>query len=507
MKKRFWLSLLIVMLARIPFLHISFFSVDEAVSAVAANEILHGQLPYRDAIDHRGPLTYYFYAAVFSVAGQSNMWAIHISYLILHLILCFLVYKLAFIWWKNEEHASWSALIYALFSSCLYFTEGLAAHTEWLLSISVVSAWLVFCKWKSPFKYLLAGLLLGMAISSKQVAALDAVALTLGIWLQKGKFTQKLGFTIQLGIGTFVLPGVFVLLFWKGNALEDLIFYALTYNTQYYIPELSVPERLLNNAKLLGSFALQNWIVFPLGILGFISLLQFKAKQFDSRKLLLLIWMIFSLMEALAGGRAFGHYLIPFLTPLSIWGGALLAERNKYFQRESILVKTFMPLIALLMAGQLAYLFQRHKHMLGNDPSISEYLEVSQYLQSRLEKDERIFVWGFSPEIYLLSDSRPASRFSFCNPLSGHLPASNEAKPDTRYAIVPGSWDSLAADFKSHPPLYIIDTQPAGFKAYGKFPIRNYPFMKNYLDQFEVDSVFIRLNPADSIKIHKRIIH
>jgi len=50
---------------------------DEAVSATVAHAILDGGVPYRDGVDHRGPITYYIYALIFAIFGRDNMLAIH----------------------------------------------------------------------------------------------------------------------------------------------------------------------------------------------------------------------------------------------------------------------------------------------------------------------------------------------------------------------------------------------------------------------------------------------
>lgn len=509
MKQRLWLALVVVMLARLPFLHISFFSVDEAVSAVAASEILAGGLPYRDAIDHRGPLTYYFYAAVFFFFGKGNMWAIHLIYMVLHLLITFGVYLLGKKFLKTEKEAAWAVLAYALFSSCNYFTEGLAAHTEWLLSLSVVAAWLVFFhKMKNRhIPAFLSGLLAGLAISSKQVAALDAAAMGLAIWLTKGSLRQKIQGSLWFSLGVVVVPTIFVYIFHRGNALQDLIFYSLTYNTRFYLPALSIWTRLLNGVKLLLSFSLQNWLIFPVLLfsLGWIYRKARSKPLPSTQTIVLLTWLGLSLLAALAGGRAFGHYLIPAFVPLAIWSGKMLGDslNGLRWTRQKRLF--YFLWLGVFVGGPLAWLFARHKHMLGRDPSVTEFRGISNYLKKSLVEGERIFVWGFAPEIYVLSEARPASRFTFCNPLSGHLPAANEALSNTDYAIVPGSWDSLERDFSKHPPRYIIDTQPAGFKAYDKFPIKKYPFFKNYLQTYLLDSVFLAKYPKDSIRVFERI--
>jgi len=511
MKKRLWLSVGIIMLVRLPFLHISFFSVDEAVSAVAAIEIMEGGLPYRDAIDHRGPLTYYFYAAVFSLLGQGNMVAIHGAYFLIHLLIAFVLYELASRYLASRDAASWAVLIYACISGCNYFTEGLAAHTEYLLAFCIGLSWLIFYSGRWSMRLLLCGLLTGLAISSKQVALLDLGVFLLAVaWENKGiGWKKKAWESLLFLLGASLTILLFALIFYQRAALQDLIFYAWTYNTAYYLPELGLETRLLNAVKLIGSFLLDNLVLL---LMAYLSLTYFfTEKKFShvvskvKKHLILLSWLLAAAVAGLAGGRAFTHYLIPLMLPLAMWSGQI----THYFLNERFSAHPYQRqglhfLIALLLILSLGLSLREHMHMLGGDPSVSEYREVSDYLSARLE-DERIFVWGFAPEIYLLSEQRPASRFTFCNPLSGHLPAANEEREDTQYAIVPGAWDSLAKDFEAHPPAYIIDTQEAGFKSYGKFPLKGHAFMREYLGNYALDTAYINLHPQDSIRLYKRI--
>ena len=106
MKQRLSYLLLIfalglICLQRIPTAAIPTFNVDEAVSAVVAQEIAEGGLPYRDAIDHRGPLTYYFYALIFQLVGDWNMEAVHVAYALVLSLIALLLF------WMDRETGLW----------------------------------------------------------------------------------------------------------------------------------------------------------------------------------------------------------------------------------------------------------------------------------------------------------------------------------------------------------------------------------------------------------------
>ena len=57
--------LIFILFSRLPFVWNPIYNVDEGVSATIGNSILEGGVVYKDAIDQRGPITYYIYALIF----------------------------------------------------------------------------------------------------------------------------------------------------------------------------------------------------------------------------------------------------------------------------------------------------------------------------------------------------------------------------------------------------------------------------------------------------------
>lgn len=502
------------MLARAPFLHISFFSVDEAVSAMAAYQIIEGGLPYRDAIDHRGPLTYFFYAAIFGLFGKGSMFPIRLTYLFLHLLVVTGVFSLSHKWFRSEEKANLAGIIYACISSSYYFSDGLAAHTEWLLTTSLLGAWLIFFKWtesRNSLYLMLAAILIGLASTSKQVAVLEMGSLGIGILL----FQKRLNlgrvayFALITAIG-FMIPWlVFLTYFGQKAGLEDFLFYSWTYNVSYYVPALFAGARFINSAKLLGGLAIINLILFLSGLLAFRRfphLLQ-TLRNPSTHKFELLLWTtsLAAIGMSLSGGRAFTYYTIPLVLPISLlsahliynWIHLELPISGK--QQRSLWIG-----VASLMVISFGNRIYHHKHMYGQDPSVDEYIPVSQYIEEHTNPNDHIFVWGFAPEIYFLSKRDHSSRYTFCNPLTGHIPAGNVDVANTDYAIIPRSWTILKGELQTKPPTFIVDTQPAGFKGYKKFPMSQYPFWQNYMEDFYLDSTFSSLYPSDSIRLYRR---
>jgi hypothetical protein len=105
-------------------------------------------------------------------------------------------------------------------------------------------------------------------------------------------------------------------------------------------------------------------------------------------------------------------------------------------------------------------------------------LETGRYLLEHSAPNDRIFVWGNKPKIYLEARRRPASRYILSFPLTGEVFGGPVPGFDTRYRIVPGAWTTLEQDFDKHPPAYIVDlsSEPGA-----QFPVRDFPILARLL--------------------------
>ena len=66
-------------------------------------------------------------------------------------------------------------------------------------------------------------------------------------------------------------------------------------------------------------------------------------------------------------------------------------------------------------------------------------------MKAETRPDDRIFVWGFEPGIYVFAERRPATRFFYDYPLMPRFTAVHE-----RYVA------QLMADLEAHPPALIL---------------------------------------------------
>jgi hypothetical protein len=131
---------------------------------------------------------------------------------------------------------------------------------------------------------------------------------------------------------------------------------------------------------------------------------------------------------------------------------------------------------------------------------------VAEYVRHNTASTHRVFVWGYQPQIYVLSGRHFASRYFSVAPQTGFVwgtihqmtgygysdpgfawmyPGlkSFTFKPsDTSQWIHPGSQELLLRDLNSAPPELFIDGNVPGEWPFGnKYPICNFPQFQDFL--------------------------
>jgi len=470
-------------------------NVDEAIHAAAARTILDGGVLYRDAVDQRTPLSYYAVAAVFALCGENNLWAVRAGVAGLIAATAFLLF-LAGRRLRGPGAGAAAAGLYALLSSSVFFSgDAYAANTEWFTAFFTSAAAWVFLAGATPVtprRLFWSGLLLGCSFLSKQPALLDLAAPVAALafvgWRQR-PFRRGLLVQLLMLVAGWLAPVLLTLGYFAARgALRDCLFYAWTYNLSYYGPEVTTAGRLgtvVVPFQLLGASQPCLLALWAAGaLLAVHRLLQRQPAPAESATnpglLFLAVWSLAGLAAAAAGGRGFDHYSIPFLAPFCLGGGWVLAG---LFSRVTTPGRG--RLIAAALLGVVAYglgsaILPARRRTLPVDPSV----RVSAYIRAHSSPTDRIFVWGYHPDIYLFADRRPASRYLYASFLTGLIPWTNTApERDTSYAIVPGAMETLLHDLAARDPAFIVDCSAGPNRSWQKYPLEKYPALNSYIRQ------------------------
>jgi 4-amino-4-deoxy-L-arabinose transferase-like glycosyltransferase len=497
----FLVLLAVVLFLRWPTFGFNVWNVDEAIHAGVARTLLDGGVMYRDAIDQRTPLTYYVVAAIFAVAGENNMWAVRAFIAVLIAGTACAVFLLASLW-RGGGAGPWAAAVYVAFSTTLlYAGDANAANTEWF--VGFFTAWGAWLFWRAgPVPSLPAALGAGACYSaaflSKQPALLELGA-PLGLLLLLGfmgraPWPRIAGALLGICAGYIVIVAAVFGYFAAEGALPDFYFYAWTYNLVYYGPEVSLGERVQAAAALAGIVA----GAFPLLLVaisaallgGVLRVGQLRPTAAESAArpvdLFLGAWLLLALAGAASAGRVYGHYYIQVLGPLALVAGLGLAALT----RATLAARRPARLAGLAALAAVAATLVWHPLAHGrkgahhSDPAGP----IAAAVRAHTAPDERIFVWGWNPDIYLYADRKPASRFLYCSFLTGLVPWTNlQPGLDTSYAIVPGTMDTLLREIEERRPTMIIDCSVGPHRQFQKYPIELYPRLRDLIARHYVE--------------------
>lgn len=478
---------------RWPTFGFSLWNLDEAIHATAARSLLEGGVMYRDAIDQRTPLSYYAVAAIFAAFGENNLWAVR----------CFIALLVAstggllFVSGRalrGPAAGLAAGMLYVLLATAvLYQGDANAANTEWFVAFFSAAGAAVCLTggttW-SPRRLYLGGALFGGAFLSKQPGLLDAAAPVAALlyagWRQarpgRAWAQQLLAFA-----GGWLTPGLLVAGWLAASgALRAAVFYTWSYNLAYYGPETTAVDRLaaaLQPFRFIGSsqpWLLGLWLVGAALVLH--RLLQRRPDPAEEAAnpglLLVAVWSLAALAGTASSGRDFGHYMIQFLAPFCLGAGLALDRLAAWAGARRW--PRVLALLALAVVGYDAVTGAARARLrtVPEDQSV----RIAAYIREHRTADDRVFVWGYHPDIYLLSGARPGSRFLYASFLTGLIPWTNGAPDrDTAYAIVPGAMDVLLADLAARQPRFIVDCSPGLNRFWQKYPLDKFPALDNYV--------------------------
>jgi hypothetical protein len=117
-----------------------------------------------------------------------------------------------------------------------------------------------------------------------------------------------------------------------------------------------------------------------------------------------------------------------------------------------------------------------------------DFLPIVQHIVKETTPNDRIFVWGSSPQLYSFSGRRMATRFVSCTHLVGAYAARPREVKDRAESVIPGSWEMFRRDWEAHPPALIVDLSTV-VPDWAAHPMTRYPVLRAYLPGYRVEAV------------------
>ncbi len=386
--------------------------IDNNVFRYIGQAIMRGEMPYRDAFDHKGPLLYlYNYFGNLMLKDIRGVWIFEIVSVAVAVIFG---YKMARLF-LNRSLAIIAVMI--AFSSYFRVVQGGNLTEQYALPFLFVSLYIFtryFMGRFSKVATLICGICFGaVCLLRPNMIALWAVFVALIFFteLKRRKFNFAVFFT--LGFALIVVP--ILLWLYLGGAFREFIEQYLIFNLRY-----SGATSFGTKFDMFFTFLRTE----PLMILSliFVALKAYKERQiFDYG---FLVFMGLTLLTASMSGFDFYHYRCIFL-PIYIYGAVvfmifLLRELKDYKYLRIVSVST---LILTLLISPFLKEIRSYLNIIATQKFLpilviqKEHKETIESILKYSDKNDKISVYGNEVVIYLMSDRLSASRLIYQFPI------------------------------------------------------------------------------------------
>jgi hypothetical protein len=334
-----------------------------------------------------------------------------------------------------------------------------AANTELFMMLPLTASVLLMLR----RRWVWSGVLLVAAGAFRQVAAVNVLLVVVAVlWLEpRGDRWRAFGW-FACGLGAALAAGALVLLvtgslpgFWRWT-VSSLYGYASTNWTPAFV--------WMRAKDSLVPFAVDMAVLW-VAALGVFA----RWRDLGRPDRLVLVWLVVALIGSVAAGHLSWHYFIQAMAPLALAAARFFDLFTlRRLAAAAAAIGIAVPVISWwvfdMSADPLTYDFS---------PPVPQHQSVAAYVREHSAPDQRVFVWGNWPALYIESDRLMASRFPGF--LRGF--ARGSGVPPNNWDTTPDVWPALHADLNVHPPALIVDTAAAGWSDFSQYPMSSYPVL------------------------------
>ena len=417
----FWISTMVALfISRAPLIFMNNVSnIDESVFTVRAKMALENPIPWT----HYDPTTSGPLDTLALLLAP--MLHLNISYTTTRCIALLFVFVMLFLFSEiiSKCHTDRAARIAVLMPLCFFVQAtffDIVAYTSELVSMLLILINVnSFAKYRENFKNInlfFCNLALGAIPFAKLQAVPIAVFLffveLLFVWKHKINLNFKFFFSLLFGILAIPLAIMFPVIL-SGGFHDFLVSYLLQ-PSQYmekanfslafltsYVPEFSM---------FFISSTLSAYLLFAIFAYN-----GYKQKRVDINFVLFFYVGLFlaSIFATYSPGRYYSHYLLFLIFPISLLiseSALLITNRNntnnlfsKYGAMMIVTAIVIVPLFLFRVSNPEVHFRQFAMPEISRNPS-----DVA-LIKKDIEPRSKILVWGFMPDIYIISDSMPVS--------------------------------------------------------------------------------------------------
>jgi hypothetical protein len=374
------------------------------------------------------------------------------------------------------------------------FNEGISFNSEHLANLFCVSflvCWLHGHSSKSSLLRCVAFLLLALAVSVKK-QLIPMIFCAPAFWYLSDAIEHKAKrfVTEMAGSATcFLLPHiVFSILFAQrvGGADSASLEYFVTSPYQPFGFIATFAQRIFDDPLILPASLIAGTVIT-------IQLIRLFTGPSSDAPLSLKIasfYFLFSILSVVPGLRLWSHYYM-LVAPASLL--VLVAAIHPVLKSKLV----GMPEICISSALWGCLFIP--KIIMSYDVAIDvELRQTAQWINEHSDYDDQVFVWGWQPELYVLSQRVPATRFAATNYIVNDIQAIS-----TMPLFDAGRLEELLADLEdSRPSLLVIVRQNFYTLDNERYDVDRIPKLREYLVE-NFDGMPILNNPRFSIFARK----
>jgi len=425
--KSFWFLLFtafLFFLLRFPSMFEPYWYGDEGIYQVLGLGMDNGRVLYRDIFDNKPPFLYILYGIF-----DSDQFLLRLSSLVFGIFSVVLFFKLAQKLLNNIKAVYFSTFFFAVIFG-LPIIEGNIANAENFMLLFNI----------------LAGIFILKTTENENTAKKTKLLLWSGIIL-------SVSFLFKI-VGIFDFAAFFVFLFFIGfsKKFEDLynpkaviagIKKLIPLITAFLIPIILVALYFLINVSFsyflkasfsnnIGYVGYGNKFIIPQGLLIFKLLLLsagllfvfWKKEALGKERVFIYIWFFFSLFNAFFSQRPYTHYVLVVLPSFCLFLGLLL-QKSKLLKLDLLIfiVSSFFLLTQFSYYIKTAFYYQNFVQFIAGKKSVYDYqrffdgntpndYEIAGYINSKLGKNDNLFIWGNNAQVYKLTNKLPPGRYT-----------------------------------------------------------------------------------------------
>ncbi len=437
-------------------------ATDSSIFLYTGDQILKGQIPYRDVWDHKGPLIYYINALGLLSGSRWGVWMLEFVFVF---AAAWILYRLL-----RSVFGSWPAL----FASVFFLVQlkpvldrGNLVE-EYGLLLQVACLWFFWRainseKWQT---YFATGVVAALAFLLRP--NIIGIPLAIGSFFVWRMIKEKNVRASLKSFGAMVFGGIIVMLitaiyfFGKGalaQLWESVFVFNFAYSSQGDQSYFTVLMEGLRNLSILAPVANAAWVLL-------VAWLRGNANNKDPFFVFMTVLALAPLFEftlTVLSGRSFPHYFLswlPVLVALCAFFVYFVASNLRSSLSKVELSRIFAP--ALLVGFAVSFVlplvptlyldlnsFVADEARFSLNLSGHRYETVLSYLYTNTDSDQKLLMFGNAVAVNWLSARTSPSRFVYQSPL-----LNSEYATEERVQLV---IDELVGD----PPI-IIDTNPNG---------------------------------------------